>query len=244
MDSKGDSASHGLTALQDLAWAFVLTAALSSMVALLWSLPALFWIIVAGLFSTLGGCVLRVWSPHGIIGPANRATLLRASLVIVLFASAPFMNGVGAGVWLYGTLALLALILDGVDGAIARATNSQSEFGARFDMELDAAFILGLCLAVIALGKAGLWVLTLGSIRYGFVLAGLRWRWLNNPLPDSFRRKTICVWQIVTLMVAILPPVLPLFASLTLATALLLLIWSFYIDIVWLYQRRTAHEPA
>lgn len=244
MDSRGTSASQGSTVTQDLTWAFILIGSLGYAFALLWSLPPLFWAIAGGLFGGLSWCILRHWPWSGDIGPANRATLLRATLVIVLVASAPFLERVGNGLWLYGTLALVALILDGVDGAIARATNSQTEFGARFDMELDAAFILGLCLAVVALGKAGLWVLAIGSIRYGFLIASLQWRWLDNPLPDSFRRKTICVWQIVTLMVAILPPVPALFASLTLATGLMLLIWSFYIDIFWLFQRRTAHETA
>ncbi|MBW7470096.1 CDP-alcohol phosphatidyltransferase family protein [Marinobacter sp. M216] len=244
MDSKGDSASPGLTALQDLTWALVLTAGLSSALALLWSLPAFFWLIAGVLFIVLSGCVLRHWLPDSDIGPANRATLLRATLVIVLFASAPFADRLGQGVWLYGILALVALILDGVDGAIARATNSQTEFGARFDMELDATFLLGLCVAVVALDKAGLWVLALGLMRYGFLIAGCFWRWLNHPLPESFRRKTICVWQIVSLMVAILPPISPVFASLALATALILLICSFYVDIYWLFQRRTAHATA
>ena len=139
-------------------------------------------------------------------------------------------------------MALLALVLDGVDGKVARATDSQSEFGARFDMELDALFILGLSVAVLALGKAGPWVLALGLIRYAFVIATHFLDWLNAPLPESFRRKTVCVWQIVTLLVAVLPPVDALFASITLATALALLVWSFFLDIHWLYQRRHHHD--
>ena len=68
------------------------------------------------------------------------------------------------------------------------------------------------------------------------------WPWLNGPLPESFRRKTVCVWQIVTLMVALLPPVPDGFANLTLATALVLLGWSFLVDIRGLYQRRYSYE--
>jgi len=93
-----------------------------------------------------------------------------------------------------------------------------------------------------ALGKAGPWVLALGLIRYAFVVASHFLDWLNAPLPESFRRKTVCVWQIVTLLVAVLPPVNALFASITLATALALLVWSFFLDIHWLYQRRHHHD--
>lgn len=162
--------------------------------------------------------------------------------MIVLVALAPFADHLTDSLWLYGWIALLALILDGVDGKVARATGSQSDFGARFDMELDALFILGLSVAVLALGKAGPWVLALGLIRYAFVIATHFLDWLNAPLPESFRRKTVCVWQIVTLLVAVLPPVNALFASITLATALALLVWSFFLDIHWLYQRRHHHD--
>ena len=162
--------------------------------------------------------------------------------MIVLVALAPFAHHLTDSLWLYGWMALLALVLDGVDGKVARATDSQSEFGARFDMELDTLFILGLSVAVLALGKAGPWVLALGLIRYAFVIATHFLDWLNAPLPESFRRKTVCVWQIVTLLVAVLPPVNALFASITLATALALLVWSFFLDIHWLYQRRHHHD--
>ena len=39
-------------------------------------------------------------------------------------------------------LASVALILDGVDGKVARRTRNASAFGARFDMEVDAFLIL------------------------------------------------------------------------------------------------------
>ncbi|MBW4933441.1 CDP-alcohol phosphatidyltransferase family protein [Marinobacter sp. F4206] len=245
MDSKGDSASSGTTVLQDLAWGAILTTGLVTVSVWLWSLPISFLLVAGGLYALVCWSVLRYWPINVDFGPANRATLLRASLVITLIASAPFADRFGQGdLWLYGFLALVSLILDGVDGAIARATKSQSQFGARFDMELDAAFLLGLCVALVAMDKTGLWVLTLGLMRYGFVAAGCQFSWLTRPLPDSFRRKTVCVWQIVTLMVAILPPVPPALGGLTLMTALALLAWSFWVDICWLYQRRNAHETA
>ena len=75
-------------------------------------------------------------------------------------------------------------------------------------------------------------------------MAGWHWTWLNNPLPESFRRKTVCVWQLVTLMVALLPLTPDLLARATLMVALALLSWSFAIDIRYLYQqtRQGAHD--
>lgn len=170
-------------------------------------------------------------------GPADRVTLSRAVLVLFL-ASVTFQPGwLQHMAWPYALLCLAALLMDGLDGYVARRTGTASAFGARFDMELDAFFILMLCLAVMLLGKAGPWVLLIGLMRYGFVMAAWYWKWLNNPLPESFRRKTVCVWQLVTLMVALLPPVPDLLARATLLMALGLLCWSFAIDIRYLYQQ-------
>jgi len=207
------------------------------------SLPGVFVFMAGLLFLIQGGFILLYWPARQPFGWANRTTLLRSAIVLSLVAWAPFLSpATTAGLWLYAIACLLALILDGADGKVARATNSHSEFGARFDMELDALFILGLCLAVFMLGKAGAWVLLLGLMRYLFIAAGQFLAWLNHPLPESFRRKTVCVWQVVTLMIAVIPPIPSGFASVTLAIALLLLAWSFYLDVRWLFVRRLHHE--
>ena len=242
MDSNGQSASNRVSLRLDLAWGFGLLLILSLAAGQLTGLPPMFFALSLMLYGLVAGGVIRYWPANRDFGWANRATLLRACLVIVLVALAPFAGGIEASLWLYSWMALLALVLDGVDGRVARATGSQSDFGARFDMELDALFILGLSIAVLAIDKAGAWVLALGLMRYAFVMAGRFSNWLDSPLPDSFRRKTICVWQIITLLVALLPPVHELFASATLATALALLLWSFVLDIRWLYQRRDSHD--
>ena len=58
-------------------------------------------------------------------------------------------------------LATVALVLDGVDGRVARRTGTVSAFGARFDMEVDAFLILVLSVCVAA--QVGWWVLAIGS---------------------------------------------------------------------------------
>ncbi|APX92313.1 hypothetical protein BWR19_04815 [Halomonas sp. 1513] len=171
-------------------------------------------------------------------GWANRVTLLRAALIALLAGSLwwPVL-------WQQHTVALAgiaaaALLLDGIDGWVARRTGSISAFGARFDMELDAGLILLLCLALVVLGKVGSWVLLIGAMRYAFVFSGQRWPWLQAALPESLRRKAICVVQVVALMVALLPGVSAALASLLTATALLLLSLSFAVDVRWLYRRQ------
>lgn len=206
-------------------------------------LSLLFAGVCAGLYALLAWLLTRYWrapsGQHGF-GWANRITLARATLVIVLAASLPFRELLTTHVWLFAAVAMMALLLDGADGAVARATGSSSDFGARFDMELDAIFIMVLCLAIVVLDKAGAWVLLIGLMRYGFIAAARRWPWLNTPLPESRRRKTVCVWQVVTLLVALLPITGTGLATVSLQISLILLFYSFGVDVLWL--RRYGHR--
>ena len=252
MNSAPQARAQGLAPWMDLLWGAIVLAILFALVippvaTAQAAAATMATVVTLILYAVIVSSVVTRWPPRQDFGWANRATLLRGCMIIVLVAIA---CAVAAGaelsvthLWWYAVAALLALILDGVDGQLARRTNSASEFGARFDMELDALFILGLCLLVFAVGKAGAWVLALGLMRYGFVAAAWALPWMNQPLPPSFRRKTVCVWQIVTLMVAIVPPAPSLLVSVSLATALILLTWSFFLDVYWLYQRREQHEP-
>ena len=191
------------------------------------------------LYISLGLTIVAGLSAYACrFGPADRITLARAVLVLFLASLTGTPASLQALAWPYALLCLLALGMDGADGFVARRTHTASAFGARFDMELDAFFILVLCFAVVVSGKAGPWVLLIGLMRYGFVMAGWRWRWLNEPLPDSFRRKTICVWQLVTLMAALLPFIPDLLGHAALLLALALLTGSFALDIRYLYRNR------
>ncbi len=196
-------------------------------------------VLAAVLYIGLGLTIVTGLNAYaGRFGPADRITLARAVLVLFLASLTGTPAVLQDLAWPYALLCLLALIMDGADGFVARHTHTASAFGARFDMELDAFFILVLCFAVMVSGTAGPWVLLIGLMRYGFVMAGWRWRWLNEPLPESFRRKTICVWQLVTLMAALLPFIPDLLGHAALLLALALLTGSFALDIRYLHQNR------
>lgn len=174
---------------------------------------------------------------QGGLGAANRVTLTRGVLVALLAGTlADPVLLAGHGKWLFA-LALVALSLDGVDGWVARRTASTSALGARFDMELDAFFILVLCLALLLLDRVGPWVLAIGAMRYVFVAAGWYWPWLAGELPESFRRKAVCVWQVAALMLALLPTMPDILATWLAATALAGLAVSFAVDVRWLYRQ-------
>ena len=144
------------------------------------------------------------------------------------------------GLW-SAAIAVAALATDGIDGWIARSTGSVTDFGARFDMEVDAFLIMILALLVWGLDIAGAWILAAGLLRYAFVAAGLLWPSLAAPLPPSMRRKAICVVQSVSLVVMLV--VGPEFGPAIGGAALLALVASFAIDVAWLVGRK-ATAPA
>lgn len=193
------------------------------------------WGIAMGLYLLIAGLVMAFWS-GGPLGWANRVTLMRAVLITIVTA-AVWTPLSPLGHWQWLGVALIALLLDGVDGWVARRTGSQTAFGARFDMELDALLILLLCIGVMLKTPAGAWVLLIGCMRYGFVAAGWRLPWLQEALYDSLRRKAVCVWQIAALLLALVPwasaPVAPLLAL----SALVALTCSFGVDTLWLYRQ-------
>ncbi|GHF44388.1 CDP-alcohol phosphatidyltransferase family protein [Streptomyces griseosporeus] len=175
-------------------------------------------------------------------GPANRVTLGRATLVGGVTALVADSFESAPPVTLLVGLTAVALLLDGVDGKVARRTGTSSALGARFDMEVDAFLIL--VLSVYVSMDLGPWVLLIGGMRYGFVAAARCWPWLNAPLPPSTARKTVAALQGVLLLLAgadLLPRAVN--AGVVLL-ALGLLVWSFGRDVRWLWLTgRTVEEP-
>ena len=98
----------------------------------------------------------------------------------------------------------LCLTLDGLDGKVARARGEATAFGARFDMETDAAMLAVLSIAVAALGIAGWWVLAIGAMRYGYVAMSLVLPALRTQLPARYSAKVVAVVQAVALIAALI----------------------------------------
>lgn len=170
-------------------------------------------------------------------GPADRVTLVRSA--IAAFCAGLLLQGGSALAleWWLPAIAAVALALDGIDGWLARRTGTASEFGARFDMEIDAFFILVLSALVWQLYKTGPWVLAIGAMRYAFLAAAVFVPRLEAPLFKSRRRQTVCVIQVAALVICLIPLIGPGIALPVAATALLALCYSFAIDIIWLLKR-------
>lgn len=173
-------------------------------------------------------------------GAANLVTSLRGALAALL--GGLLLARPGAAVaWFAVAVTVPSLVLDGVDGALARRRGLASPFGARFDMEIDALTILILSALAWRFDRAGAWVLLSGLARYVFVAAAMLWPWLGRPLPPSRRRQAACVVQAATL-VACVAPVVPAAAAAGIAAlGLAGLIASFSLDVVGLWRASGAH---
>ena len=173
------------------------------------------------------------------LGAANRVTVGRAGLVLSLAALVPHAQALSnAGLWWTIGMATAALCLDGVDGLAARRTGTATDFGARFDMELDSFLMLVLAALVWRSGRLDAWILLLGAPRYLFVAAGWIRPWLRAPLPQRLRRKAGCVAQGVALVVCLAPIVPAGLAATGAALTLVLLAGSFAVDVRWLFDSR------
>lgn len=218
-------------------------------VGLLLPLPAL-----GASLGYLGGAavILAYWRRRRF-GAANLVTLARVvgtSWVIGLTLQALLGRLTPGGLLAMVVVGTCCLVLDGVDGKVARARREATPFGARFDMETDAALVMALSLAVPALGLAGWWVLAIGAMRYAYVAASwvapARVRTaLRLPLPFHYSRKVVAVIQAVTLLAVLALELIgiatvPALPSVLLAGSLAALSWSFGRDVVW--QLRTARR--
>ncbi|MFT6831903.1 MAG: phosphatidylglycerophosphate synthase [Planctomycetota bacterium] len=204
---------------------------------------------VAGLVAVLLQAVLLWGSGQRLLGPgfhplpilgrANRVTLARSSFVAVLFAFV--LDASTASEWTFSlaVLGIVALILDGVDGALARRDGTVSQFGGWLDQEVDAALVACLSLLAWRTGVVGPWILAAGGLRYGFLLLLAAVPRLRHELPFSQRRRVCCVLQISALL-ACLVPFLPLALKVTVAAlSVSALVASFAIDVVRLWRLST-----
>lgn len=233
------------SALSYFTLVLLLVAGLAQVLAEAFQLPAGY---VLQCLAAFVGLALALWpflpqhQPLQRFGAANGVTLLRAGIAAWaagLIGQPPLVPGLA---WTLAALAGIALLLDGVDGWLARRGGWQSPFGARFDMEVDAVFILILAALVYQTDKAGGWVLLSGALRYGFVGLGYLRPWLRQPLPPRRRRQTVCVIQTAVLALCLTPPLTPPWTTGLAASALALLMFSFMVDAIWLARQARSTE--
>lgn len=168
--------------------------------------------------------------PQKPFGLPNWITLTR-NIIVSIIISLMLSDTAYEKQILIFVLAMMFLILDGVDGYLARKLDLCSDFGARFDMESDAFFILVLSVSIVLLFNMPAWVLLIGLMRYVYIALQILLPILKTPVKDRFSRKAICVFQIISLVAPFLPFVTKSIWINMLMVSLLLLIFSFGRDI-------------
>ncbi|MEO7006009.1 MAG: CDP-alcohol phosphatidyltransferase family protein, partial [Terrimesophilobacter sp.] len=216
----------------------VLLAALAATVGLGaagWSVGILYAIAVNAL---LARAVIRRGT-HGL-GPADWVTLTRATLIGGVTALTADVVDRPTPVTVLVSLATVALVLDAVDGRVARRTRTASTLGARFDMEVDAFLILVLSLYVAP--GVGAWVLAIGMARYALVAARLFLPWLRASAPPRRWSKVVAAIQGIALTVAAAGILPQLTVGIILLVALVLLGESFGAEVWWLWRHRQGDQ--
>jgi phosphatidylglycerophosphate synthase len=117
-------------------------------------------------FPTLVLLSRHALTPSGRFGLANAVTSSRCVLVLGLTLPNARLADRNAVL-----LTLGVLLLDLIDGSLARARGDASAFGAHFDMETDALLVFLLTLRLWLEQRYGVWVLTAGLLRYAYVLS-------------------------------------------------------------------------
>ena len=175
--------------------------------------------------------------PHDVFGLANCITLARALTTTLLASAIPVaaqLTQFDHWLWAISITATISLCLDGLDGYIARRQSMVSDFGAQFDMEIDALLSLVIVLFLWQSDELGIWILALGLLRYLFLAAAIWLPALKAKLYPSMRRKAICVVQVAALCLMICPLLTHIQIFTVGMIAFALLMYSFAVDTLWL----------
>jgi phosphatidylglycerophosphate synthase/uncharacterized membrane protein YbhN (UPF0104 family) len=141
------------------------------------------------------------WTPNGRFGLANGVTTLRILLTLLLLVAVDQQPG-----HVPASIALTILGLDVLDGWLARRHGAQSAFGACYDMEADAVFVLSLSCMLWARDIAGMWVVLAGLWRYLFVTIPLIIPSRGGEAPRSIYYRATYAVMVISFVISLVAP--------------------------------------
>ncbi len=170
---------------------------------------------------------------RGEDGPtrADKITFARLALCTLLGVPALFF----APIWAVG-IGWSVLILDAVDGRVARREGTAGPAGAWLDMESDAILITTASLNAYAWLDVPAWILLCGLARYLYVVT--LWRWPAHGHIPRARWGRISFGLGAALLVS-LPLLPPSWRNLAAALVFANTTWSFGRSFWWSYARPT-----
>ena len=159
------------------------------------------------------------------LGYANWVTVIRLSIIFTLGFTYHQMEN-----YLLFIGFLIAIILDGVDGLLARKYNHSSKVGEGFDMETDAFMVLLISWIHFDTSSLSWWILIPGGLRYYYELGFF---WLGDQ-ESNFPSKRIRASVAVIFFTALLSPFIlsDKLSSIMVNIASVLIILSFTASII------------
>lgn len=145
----------------------------------------------------------------GLFGLANTVTLFRGVLYAVVagFVVVPPDTPL---VWVPAVAYGGGIVLDKLDGTIARTIGQETNLGERLDMMFDTVGFVAAPLVAVLWGWLPIWYLSLSAARYVY-RGGLVWRRRRGrplfDLPESGLRRYFAGLQMVFLTIALTPAV-------------------------------------
>lgn len=163
---------------------------------------------------TLSRGVLLAWTAGFLaMGSGALATGGWVSLPLIAAARGPSFGALSPGpsaVWLPALCYGGAVVLDAVDGRIARTLGVRTALGATLDARYDGIGILTASLVGVVGGILPAWYLAVGAATYAFA-GSVRVRRRRGdpvyPLPERRSRRLLAGLQMAFLAVALVPPV-------------------------------------
>lgn len=144
----------------------------------------------------------------GRLGLANGLTLLRGVLYAVVAGFVIVPAGTTLA-WVPAACYGAGVLIDRLDGAVARTVGRETELGRRLDMAFDSFGFVAAPLVAVLWGLLPFYYLVLSAARYVFVaVVGLHRRRGGRvySLPDSDLGKYLAGVQMVFVTVALAPP--------------------------------------
>ncbi len=186
--------------------------------------------------------LIAAGAPQSQAPVLSRPNLVTALRLVCIGALVWLSAADGRGSYWLALGATALLISDALDGWIARKHDTATELGALLDEEVDAFFLLALCMLSIITERTGWWIVVPGFLRYVFVL--VRPLLERGKAPVSLRSKRARVVFVVTMvaMITTLVPY-PILYRPAAAGSSALLLGSFLID-TWRLIRAPAASRA
>lgn len=170
-------------------------------------------------------------------GSANLVTTLRLLLIVGMGFLHEFLPHV---ILFFGFM--IAIILDGVDGYIARKYNQSSKPGEALDMETDAFMVLLLSWIHFSSNEMQWWILIPGGLRYYYEIAFYFFPNRDVRKPPKKVRATIAVMFFIALIIPF--AFQNVYSNLFLISASILICISFLASIIDMFFLRSHRTKA